>query len=79
MPAPCAHCRRVCVRVCVRVCAVLTMFLVLFCSAVEPPPSQSEFTIDWINEPTEGDEAFFAGSGGEEEDYSLKPETEEYL
>ena len=55
------------------------MFLVLFCSAIEPPPSQSEFTIDWINEPTEGDEAFFAGSGGEEEDYSLKPETEEYL
>ena len=62
------------------VCArFLTMFLVLFCSAIEPPPSQSEFTIDWINEPTEGDEAFFAGSGGEEEDYSLKPETEEYL
>ena len=64
-----------------RVCAVLTMFLVLFCSAIEPPPSQSEFTIDWVNEPTEGDEAFFGGddSGGEEEDYSLKKETEEYL
>ena len=75
MPAPCAHCRRVCVRV----CAVPTMFLVLFCSAIAAPPPQSEFAIEWINEPTESDEAFFAGSGGEEEDYSLKPETEKYL
>ena len=62
-----------------RVCAVLTMFFVLFCSAIEPAPLQSEFTIDWVNEPTADDEAFFAGSGGDEEDYSLKKETEEYL
>jgi len=55
------------------------MFIVLFCSAIGPPPSQSEFTIDWVNEPTADDAAFFAGSGGEEEDYSLKPQTEEYL
>ena len=58
-----------------RVCAVLTLFL--FCSAIEPPPS--EFTINWVNEPIAEDATFFAGSGGEEEDYSLKPETEEYL
>ena len=66
---------------CVR--AVLTLLFVLFCSAkqaeIEVAPSQ--FNIDWVNEPTEGDEAFFGGddSGGEEEDYSLKKETEEYL
>ena len=64
-----------------RVYAVLTMFLVLFCSAIEPAPLQSEFTIDWVNKPTADDEAFFASddSGGEEEDYSLKKETEDYL
>ena len=60
-----------------RVCAVLTMFLVLLCSAIGPAPP--EFTIDWVNEPTAEDAAFFAGSGGEAEDYSLKTETEEYL
>ena len=67
--------------VCVCVCArFLTMFLVLFCSAIAAPPPQSQFTFEWINKPTESDEAFFADSGGEQEDYySLKPETEEYL
>ena len=68
-----------CAFACVRVCAVLTMFFVLFCS--EPAPSK--LTIVWVNEPNADDAAFFAGSGGEEEDYSLdyslKPETEEYL
>ena len=62
------------------VCArFLTMFLVLFCSAA--PPLQSEFAIEWIVQPTPEDAAFFAGSAGEEEEdyYSLKPETEEYL
>jgi len=57
------------------------MFLVLFCSTIAPAPLQSEFIIDWVVEPTAGDKAIFAGddSGGEEEDYSLKKETEEYL
>jgi len=49
------------------------------CSAIGAAPQQSEFTIEWVNQPIEEDAAFFAGSGGEEEDYSLKPETEEYL
>ena len=60
-----------------RVCAVLTMFFVLFCSAAPPPPSK--FTIDWVNQPIPEDAAFFASAAGEEEDYSLKTETEEYL
>ena len=67
--------------VCVCVCArFLTMFLVLFCSAIAAPPPQSGFTVVWVNQPIPEDAAFFAGSEGEEEDYySLKPETEEYL
>jgi len=56
------------------------MFLVLFCSAIAAPPPQSGFTVVWVNQPIPEDAAFFAGSEGEEEDYySLKPETEEYL
>ena len=73
---------------CRRVCAFLTLFFVLFYSAKQaeiqvqppPPPDDGQFAV-WYNQPNESDEAFFGGddSAGEEEDYSLKKETEEYL